>query len=93
MEFEWDATKAASNLAKHKITFEDAITVFNDNDYYTVDVSKPEYSEARFIAIGMMLDGRMVAVVYTDRQRRRIISARKARKNEEQEYHSRKISS
>lgn len=93
MLFEWDADKAASNLAKHKIAFEDAATVFDDPHHYIVDVTKPEFGESRFIAFGTLFDGRMVAVVYTDRQRRRIISARKVRKNEQQEYDIRKTSS
>jgi uncharacterized DUF497 family protein len=92
MEFEWEPAKSAINLQKHKIAFEDAATVFDDPHHYIVEVTKPEYGEARYMAIGALFDGRMAAVIYTDRQRRRIISARKVRKNEQREYDLRKTS-
>ena len=92
MEFEWDPEKAAINFEKHKITFDDAATVFDDPHHYIVEVTRPEHGEARFITIGMLADGRVAAVVYTDRQRRRIISARKVRRNEQREYDLRKAS-
>ncbi len=92
MEFEWDPSKAASNLKKHNIDFIDAITIFRDPARKEADVTKLEHGEQRWKAIGMMHDGRMATVVYTDRGDpdsttvRRIISARKVRKNERQEY-------
>jgi uncharacterized DUF497 family protein len=92
IDFDWDPAKAAFNVQKHRISFDDAITVFDDPHHYIVDVTKPGYGEARFIAIGALIDGRMAAVVYTDRQRRRIISARKVRKNEQREYDIRQAS-
>jgi uncharacterized protein len=89
MEFEWDPAKADNNLEKHKITFEDASTVFDDPLRVEVNVTKPEHGEIRYIAIGMMHDGRMTAVVYTNRTgKRRIISARNVRKDEQREYDS-----
>ena len=82
--FEWDPAKADSNLEKHNIAFEDAATIFDDPYHFLVDVTKPEYGENRYRAIGRIYGGRLVAVVYTNREeRRRIISARKARKNEQ----------
>ena len=94
IEFDWDLTKAASNVAKHAISFEDAITVFKDADYFTINVTKPEYGEIRYMAVGRMHDGGMVAVVYTIRESKwRIISARNVRKNEQREYNNRKTSS
>jgi uncharacterized protein len=93
MEYDWDPVKAASNLKKHRITFQDASTVFDDPLRVEANVTKPEYGEVRYIAIGMMHDGRMTAVVYTDREsKRRIISARNVRKDEQQEYDNRKAS-
>jgi uncharacterized protein len=87
MEYEWDPPKAASNLQKHEIDFLDATTVFDDPVHVEKEVTKPEYGKRRYIAIGMMDDGRMATVVYTDRGHiRRIISARKVRKNEQREY-------
>ena len=92
MEFDWNPAKAASNVEKHKIRFVDAITVFNDPMHF--NVTKPEHGEVRYIAIGMMHNGLMTAVVYTDRANiRRIISARNVRKNEQREYDTRKASS
>ncbi len=92
MRFEWDLAKAASNNQKHAITFEDATTIFDDPDHFTVNVTKPEHGEVRIMAVGSISTGRMIAVVYTDRERRRIISARKVRKNEQREYDTRKAS-
>ena len=94
MNSEWDPAKAESNLEKHKINFWDAITVFVDPAHFDVNVTKPEYGETRYIAIGSMTNGRMAAVVYTDRDnKRRIISARNARKNEQKDYDQRKATS
>ena len=92
MEFEWDPSKAASNFEKHNIDFIDAITVFRDPARKESDVTKLKYGEQRWKTIGMMHNGHMVTVVYTNRDDpdrgtvRRIISARKVRKNEQQEY-------
>jgi uncharacterized DUF497 family protein len=93
MQFEWDPDKAAGNIAKHAISFEDAVTVFKDTDYFAFNVTKPEHGEVRYLAVGMMHDGGMAAVVYTIREsKRRIISARNVRKNEQREYDNRKAS-
>jgi uncharacterized DUF497 family protein len=86
MDFEWDLAKEAANVAKHGITFTDAASVFDDPHHLTEDSTKPEYGEERSLALGMVAE-RLVAVIYTDReQRRRIISARRARKNERERY-------
>ena len=86
MEFEWDPAKAASNLEKHGIDFEDALRVFADPSARTTDVTRPEHLEDRFKVVGMV-DDRIIAVIYTDRgAARRIISARRSRKNEQRDY-------
>jgi len=93
MEFEWDLAKEAANVAKHGITFTDATSVFDDPHVLTEDSTKPEYGEERSLAIGEVA-GRLATVVYTDReQRRRIISARRARKNERERYDQSKTTS
>lgn len=93
MEFDWDPSKAHYNLNKHKIDFNDATSVFDDPDLVTLNVTKPEHGEVRFIAIGKMDNGLMSAVIYTDRgDKRRIISARNVRKNEQRAYDNRKAS-
>jgi uncharacterized protein len=84
--FEWDASKAASNLRKHGVAFEDAITVFDDDR--AVDEPDPDPDEERFKIIGMTAANRMVVVVYAEPadDRIRIISARKATRHEVKAY-------
>ena len=87
MEFEWDPVKAQMNLEKHAISFVAAIAVFDDPFLLQLDSTKPQYGEVRGKAIGKVHDGRVITVVFTDRPGvRRIISARKARKNEKAIY-------
>jgi uncharacterized protein len=83
LEFEWDQEKSKSNLAKHGFDFEDASQIF----YGPILVHQSNRkSEERWIAIGC-LQNKPVAVVFTKRAEViRIISARRARKNEEREY-------
>jgi len=85
--FEWDAEKARLNYAKHKISFEEAATVFNDPE--SITQFDPDHSdqEQRFIDIGASDQGRLLVVVYTERGRNlRIISCRKATRNERSIY-------
>ena len=85
--FEWDASKARSNIRKHKISFEEATTVFGDPRAITV-VSTVESGERRLVTIGRTSKGRFViVVVHTDRNDRiRIISARPASRAERRQY-------
>ena len=86
MDFEWDPAKASTNEEKHGISFLDAVAVFDDPDHLEEDSTRPEHGEERRRAIGMM-GSTVVTVVYTDRQeRRRIISARRASRNEQRRY-------
>ena len=89
-DFEWDADKAAANLAKHGITFEEAATVFLDLDYLLVpDAAEPE----RFVAMGMSGQGRVLFVVHCERgEKIRIISARRATRRERETYERRQKS-
>jgi uncharacterized protein len=85
MEFEWDEAKRLANLDKHGVDFIDVPAVF-DGDTVTVEDDRYSYGEQRFVTFGL-LQGRAVAVVYTDRgESIRIISARKATKNEQRIY-------
>lgn len=85
MEFEWDPAKAASNLGKHGIDFEDAIELFDDPDKVEL-VDPRDRGEPRFRAVGMA-GGEVVFVSYTVRgQSRRIISARRASRRERAAY-------
>lgn len=87
MEFEWDEHKRIRNIAKHGIDFALAIRIFERR----VETSRSDRAgEQRFIALGEM-DGRIIAVIYTDREypemtKRRIISAREARTRERAWY-------
>lgn len=76
MEFEWNEEKAASNLLKHKVSFEEAKTVFDDPlyvDFYDPDHS---YDEDRYIIIGESQQARLLLVSYTERGNAiRLISA------------------
>ncbi|MDP9362612.1 MAG: BrnT family toxin [Chloroflexota bacterium] len=85
-DFEWDPAKDSANQEKHGIGFADAVAVFDDPDRLEVDSSRPEYGEERRKTIGRI--GATVAVVIsTDRQgRRRIISARRASRDERRQY-------
>jgi uncharacterized DUF497 family protein len=86
MEFEWDPAKAAVNLAKHGIDFDEAIAVFDDPKMLSI-VDPRSYGETRHTAIGTAA-GRTLAVVYTMRRSQicRIISARRASRRERTAY-------
>ncbi len=89
MRFEWDATKAAANAKKHKVTFEVAQTVFYDD--HAVQFFDEEHSgaEDRFLLLGMSSDARLLLVCHCEREDRdvvRIISARRATQGEAQYY-------
>lgn len=85
MEFEWDEAKRLSNLRKHGIDFVDVPAVF-DGDIVMIEDDRFSYGEQRFITFGL-LQGRVVALVHTERENcTRIISARKATKYEQRTY-------
>ncbi len=87
MEFEWDSNKAASNLAKHNVSFHEASTVFGDS--LSLTFSDPDHSddEDRYITIGESTQRRLIIISHTDRgQRIRIISAREVTRRERKIY-------
>ena len=88
VSFEWDERKNRLNLAKHGIDFDDASEVF----YGPIVLRQSDRNnEERWIAIGSLED-RLITVVFTRRADViRIISARRARKNEEREYRNAKV--
>ncbi len=90
MQFEWDEEKAALNLQKHGISFEDAALVFNDE--YRIEYYDAVHSadEDRYNTIGKV--GEILFVVYTERKAfTRIISARIATPAERRMYYDRKV--
>jgi len=86
MLFEWDESKRQANLAKHHIDFRDAKRMFDGPVFERTD---RRHGEDRTLAIGRMEDIEIVIVYVTRGERRRIISARRAHRNERQEYASR----
>lgn len=89
IEFEWNAAKAASNQKKHGVTFEEAQTVFYDE--FAVQFFEGDNAEAedRFLMLGFSNEARLLIVCHCERGRGniiRIISARKATRNERQHY-------
>ena len=84
--FEWDDEKARANLAKHKISFQDAKLLFDTANVNDEPDLTTDYGEDRYIAVGPV-NGRLLAVTYAHRGTRwRIISARLATRIEKQEY-------
>ncbi len=86
-QFEWNAGKARSNLAKHGVGFEAARSVFDDAFAFECCDFESEPSEVRYAITGMVNEV-ILTVVYTERgERTRIISARRATKHEQTEYY------
>lgn len=86
--FEWDPNKAKSNTLKHKISFEDASTVFKDENAISIYDDKHSLEEDRWITIGLDTKTRTLVVIHTfitidkNNCNIRVISARKATKEE-----------
>jgi uncharacterized protein len=92
LRFEWDEAKAAANLTKHGISFDEAQTVFGDPDTITLFDDQHSKVEDRFIDIGMSSSGRILVVVYTENEARiRIISCRRATAKERRHYEQRDL--
>jgi len=87
MHFEWDSNKAKKNFDKHKVSFEQACSVFYDP--LAVTGVDPDHSlgEQRMITFGISSSGRLLVVAHTNRgEAVRIISARAATRNERKIY-------
>jgi uncharacterized DUF497 family protein len=87
MRITWDVRKAAANLKKHRVSFEEASTVFADN--LAITGADPDHSigEARWITFGESVRGRLLVVAHTDEgDIIRIISARVATRYEKRLY-------
>lgn len=87
MQFEWSNNKASSNLSKHKVSFEEAKTVFDDPLY--IDFYDPDHSEdeERYLIVGESNQKRLLIVSYTERGNSiRIISAREVTRAEREAY-------
>ena len=90
IEFDWDDNKAISNVRKHGVSFEEAKSVFYDEQalqFYDGDSS--EIGEDRFLILGMSAESRVLMICHCEKESGqviRIISARKATKNEQRYY-------
>ncbi len=86
VDFEWDPVKDRANEQKHGISFDDAKAVFLDTQLLVEDATRPDHGERRSKAIGRV-GAAIVTVIFTDREDgRRLISARRAKKDERERY-------
>lgn len=87
VEFEWDDEKAASNLKKHGVSFEESVTTFNDSGIAAIFDPDHSEDEKRYISIGTSIQRRLLVIVHTAREERiRLISCRKATNAERKAY-------
>ncbi len=88
LKFEWDLEKASSNLGKHKVSFDEASTVFADPLAKLFYDSEHSSEETREIIVGHSVLGRLLLVSFTERgpDLVRIISARPATRRERKDY-------
>lgn len=89
LRFEWDTEKNEINKRKHQISFEEARTVFYDEDAKVIDDPEHSIEEERFIILGLSKRANLLVVCHCYRASEtviRIISARKATKRESRQY-------
>ena len=87
LKFEWDPRKAVSNLSKHGVSFQEALTAFGDPVARIFDDEDHSVEEQREIIIGHSAKERLLIVCFTAQEESvRIFSARKATSRERKEY-------
>jgi uncharacterized DUF497 family protein len=87
LSFEWDEDKAKANLTKHRVGFDEAVTVFTDPSSITIHDHDHSADEQRFIDIGSSEKNRVLVVVYIERGSNiRLVSCRKATPSERKLY-------
>ena len=92
MNFDWDTNKNQSNIAKHGISFEEAIAIFDDPNILNYEDTRFNYGEMRFVSIGQIIlvtqeKTVIIVVIHTQRnQTIRLISTRKANERERKRY-------
>ena len=90
MTYEWDPTKAAANVKKHRVSFEEAASVFLDASAFTFWDPDHSVDEDREITIGRSAQQRILFVAHAASGGRiRIISARRATSRERRQYEER----
>lgn len=93
LRFEWDANKNAANIRKHRISFEEAESVFSDDAALLLGDSEHSEHESRFVLLGMSRTVHILVVCHCyrlDDDIIRIISARKATRTETHQYNERR---
>jgi len=87
MKYEWDAKKASSNSLKHRVDFSDAVIALEDENALSIEDN--DHNKQRFKTIGMGSILNILFVIHTERENDniRIISARKADRNESTQYY------
>src|SRR2546423_2686246 len=97
MRFDWDPSKAAENLRKHRVSFEEACTIFADPSILTIHDDEHSGDEDRWVSLAMSIIGRILVVVHTwpepdstGEELVRIISTRRANRREQRVYLERK---
>jgi len=87
MRFEWDGRKATSNLKKHRVSFEEAVTVFYDALAVTFEDPDRSHDESRLVTVGYSAKGRLLVVCHVERGGAvRLISARRATPRERRRH-------
>lgn len=89
LRFEWDPEKNEINKRKHRISFEEAKTVFYDDDAKVIDDPDHSQEEERFLILGLSQSAKLLVVCHCYRESEtviRLISARKATKTETKQY-------
>ena len=91
IRFDWDPRKASSNENKHGVSFEEAQSVFFDEQALLLEDQQPRHEEERFVLLGLSASLRILVVIHALREGDviRIISARKATRLETREYETR----
>lgn len=89
MRFEWDREKATKNLRKHRVSFDEALTVFYDPLSATFTDAGHSIGEERFITIGFSAHEQLLVVCHIDKGNTiRIVSARRATAHERKRHES-----
>jgi uncharacterized DUF497 family protein len=87
LRFTWDPKKAAANVRRHRVSFEEAATAFADANSLTIPDPDHSQSEERFVLIGVSEQGRLLVVIHTERgDTIRLITARLVTRSERQAY-------
>jgi uncharacterized DUF497 family protein len=86
-DFEWDPSKSRHNVKKHGVSFREGATAFADKLSYTIEDPEHSKGEYRFLLLGQSSSGRLLVVSHAERgDRIRIISVRRATRQERSQY-------